>query len=745
MGSRQGLLRRHHRGIRKSFPDDQDAVALGNQLADRLLAAPYDIVVLNELFHADARAQLKLRLADANLPHGVRYPWVRHGFGGEERTPSGNPQPMPWDVTPDWGPFPDIDGNFIGALRSLLDDSGLLIASRLKLQTFELEGRTTDWAFCRYSSTTKIDSACPKGAAAVVVRPPGRRNLVVTFTHLQADYDANEVNSAVRRDQIAQLMWLARGVGEAAQSSDVLVMGDLNIRGEVPADDAGAHTSEWIDAFGPDGQLSQFGPDGWQEGACGPAGSGGVPAPGHFDSQPSHPGALETTGDEQRLDYILAGHLRPRGASDRTIGVQHLMIATNLHDGLISPETPIGLSPVDLAAPRGEVPLSDHFGLNAIVGDAGEASSPRVAKDCTPVLAPGSGAADFSHTFYEVGHGNLRWAWLEPGAYRIAVSQNIGNPIPPVDLEVFDPTDMSASLVDVMPPGPTPLDSRMGTRFPAVNHPLLVRLHGRAEVVNDIGISVRLILGATSDDAVPISPWMPTAAMAWPTPQQGGDADRARWFEVLLKNPEPGIDQTIEFVAVDAHDVGLPVRFELYPHTSIQTPAAGLPQPAVTLSPGVKHVVSGTSDSDRRFLVRALPNRSMQDDETVIEVRSDLCFLLGAGFTALDETGPDWSGADEIDWSVKSDLQASAVTGSNSDVDTGESQNMTGRIAFRDHVDVIITEDGGLAGNEKAVFSLPGRTPVDQKDMHRAKLPDDVKDGEYGVIFTWTRRLRNDR
>lgn len=730
-------------GIVNLFMTDEDAVALGDQLANRLLAAPYDIVVLNELFHADARAQVRRRLTDPNLADGVRYPWVRHGFGAEERTPPGNPQPMPWDVTPDWGLFPDIDGNAIGALRSLLDDSGLFIASRLKLEDFILEGRTTDWAFCRYSSAAGIDAACPKGAAAVVVRPPDRRNLVVAFTHMQADYGADDSHPHVRRDQIEQLMWLARGVGDAASSTDVLVMGDLNIRGEVPASDAGAHSPEWMDAFGPAGQLSQFGPDGWLDGACGPADSAGVPAPGHFDPQPTHPGGLDATGDEERLDYIVAGHLAPRGASDRTIGVQHLMIGTNLHDGLIFPETPIGLSPVDLTAPRGMAPLSDHFGVNAIVGDHREASSPRSAINCTPVLGSGSSSAQESRSFDNVGHGNLRWVWLEPGAYRIVVSQNIGHPIPPVDLEVYDPTDLSASLVDVMPPAPTPVDLREGIRFPAVNHPLLVRFHGRVKTVNEIGITVRLILGATPDDAVPLSPWMPTAAMAWPTPQQGGDADRARWFEVLLKNPDPGTEQTIELIAVDAAGATLPVRFETFPKTSIQTPAADLQTPHVVLSPGEEHVVTGTADSHRRFLVRALPDVSVQDVETVVEVRSDLCFLEGAGFIALDETGADWSGADEISWSVKSDLQTVALTGSEDDVDTGESYAMVGRVAFREHVHVAITEDGGLAGDEKASFSLPGGTPADQLDMHRATLPDDVKDGEYGLVFSWTRTLRN--
>ena len=91
-------------GFVNLFLTDEDAVALGNKLADRLLAAPYDIVVLNELFHADARAQVARRLTDAGLPDGVRYPWVRHGFGAEERTPPGNPQPMPWDMTPTGSP-----------------------------------------------------------------------------------------------------------------------------------------------------------------------------------------------------------------------------------------------------------------------------------------------------------------------------------------------------------------------------------------------------------------------------------------------------------------------------------------------------------------------------------------------------------------------------------------------------------------------------------------------------------------
>ena len=169
-------------GLVNLFLTDEDAVVMGERIADRLLAAPYDIVVLNEMFHADARSALKRRLTDPNLPDGVRYPWIRHGFGAEERTPPDNPQPMPWDVTPSFGPFPDLDGDAVGLLRALLDDSGLLVASRLPLREFTLGGRTTDWAFARYSASAGIDALCPKGAAAVVVQRPGGRDVTVAFT-----------------------------------------------------------------------------------------------------------------------------------------------------------------------------------------------------------------------------------------------------------------------------------------------------------------------------------------------------------------------------------------------------------------------------------------------------------------------------------------------------------------------------------------------------------------------------------
>jgi hypothetical protein len=731
-------------GLVNLFLSDADATVMGRRVARRLLQSPYDLVVLNEIFHADARDSLVAALSDPSLPAGVRYPWILTGFGAEERTPaSGNPYPMPWDVTPDLGPFSDLDGLAVGALRSLLDDSGLLVASRLPLRQFTLGGQPTTWGFARYSATAGIDALAPKGAASVVLDIPGGTSVVVAFTHLQADYDEDTVHSAVRAAQLEQLVWLARGVGSATNTRHVLVMGDLNIRGEVPPDSPGEHQSEYDSVFAPSGMLGRLGPDGWRTGACAPA-VGGDPEPGRFDLGVSHPGS------QQRLDYVVVGRFDGYDPLLRSLAVQHLMLADNLHDGELAPDSPIGLGPSGLRAPRGHVLLSDHIGLNAVIGEVGAHATPALAAAATPPSGTTGVPPETMTVFDGVPEGDLRWLLLEPGAYRISAGGD--GLTEPVDVEVYRPTDLAAALADVMPPDPSPVDVRMGARYPAVDHPLLVRLHARNPGVDRLWTRVRRIIGATPDDAVPLRPWTPTAPTPWPTPAQGGRPDKARWFEVVLDPPSPAVEQSVSIhvrgaATPDGEGPPLGAHVDVYLRTTIGTPEAALGAPDATLASGVDQLtVTGTDDHDRRFLIKVVPDDPQAD--AVIELRSNLCFLLGASFVALDETGIDWSGEDEIRWRLTSDLHppGTVLGGYEGDVDTGEAYDMPtgGALAFSTAVTVTLSEDAGLAPTESATLTLlPDPGTVDKPARVTATLPDDVRDGTYGVDYLWTRVLRN--
>lgn len=725
-------------GVVNLFMPSEEAIQFGHVLAARLLASPYDIVVLNELFHADARETLTAALTSPALPNGVRYPWVRNNFGETERTPSGNPQPGLFDILPDFGAFPGILEAGITALRYLLDDSGLYIASRLPLERFQLDGTLTDWAFARYSSARGIDAIAPKGAAAVVVKQANGRRAAVTFTHMQAD-DGSDTYWDTRRRQFAQLRWLALGTAKAAGASDIVVMGDLNVHGEVDPK-TGAHHGEYEEVFGPTGSMTtHIGPDGWRHGSWAPAPTG-VPAPGLFDPAHSYRGMYGVVGDEQRLDYIIAGSVP--GASDFKPCVSHLMIGANLDDGQLAPETPIGLGPVDLAAPRGFAHLSDHLAVNAIIGTQAPAATPRSAL----AMTPGPGPETFAHEFLNVEHGELRWAFLEPGAYRLSIHENMGKVPAPIDLEVFDPRDLGASLVSALAEEPTGADQKLGIRYPATDFPLLVRTHARIPGHEQIDLRVRRIFGAKPSDAIPLHPWMPTAPMPWPTPAQGGRPDRARWFEVGLKSPEPGTAQTIRFGARMASGTQLTQTFEIFAGTTIHTPESQLTRPSATLIAGDHITITGTQDHELRFLVRTTPAPGFEDVDTIVDVESDLRFLLGAAGYAFDETGTDWMGDDEIIWDLTTDLAPTvpSFTGQDPDVNTGETFTMVqGRLAFRNEIHVTIREDGGAAGDETARFVLPGNSPPDADVSHVATLPDDVRDGRYGVLFRWTRRLAN--
>lgn len=726
---------------------DSDAAQLGRRVAERVLEAPYDVVVLNELFHADARSALIDKLTDSNLPDGVVYPWVRTGFGPEERTPAaGNPHPSRLDDISENVPASGVvTSEAIGVLRSLLDDSGLLVASRLPLQAFTLDGVQTDWAFTRYSESSPPDSLAPKGAGAVVVQAPGYAATVVAFTHLQAEYHdsvwrtvqgyleaahGQASYAGIRQSQLEQLVWLARGVGDVSGTQNVVVLGDLNIRGEDALRDPN-DGSEYHTVFSPTGVLGQLGEDGWRDGACGPY---EPPGDDWFDPSISYP------EDQQRLDYIVAGRLDSRrGRTDLPLAIQHLLIARNLDEDAasVSSTSPIGLDPSDLAAPRGHVQLSDHVGVNAVIGGGAGASAPRYALKVPP--------GPDSIVFNDVPHGELRWLALGQGAYRISAVD--------LDLEVYEATNVAVALANAARKDASAGELRAGVRYPAVDHPLLVRLHHTDPGRTQISTTVRKIEGATPDDAVPIRPSMPTPPTPWPQAAQG-HIERGRWFELVLDSPSPGAEQIISIdVRSKTDDPGGAATVEIFPGTSIDTPPNDFGQPAARLStrsasdpPSASnsYVVSGTGDRDLSFLVTVIPHPNVETFDAVVELSSNLRLLLSSSFTAIDETGIDASGADEIRWTIRSDLLPPggvALSGYEDDVDTGESYAMSlpAPEAFVDHVEIKLTEEAGAASAESANFVVSKEDPADVRMHQTHVLPDDIKDGMYAVDYTIAR------
>ena len=108
----------------------------------------------------------------------------------------------------------------------------------------------------------------------------------------------------------------------------------------------------------------------------------------------------------------------------------------------------------------------------------------------------------------------------------------------------------------------------------------------------------------------------------------------------------------------------------------------------------------------------------------------------------------DWTGEDQINWRLVSDLHpaGTSLSGYEDDVDTGEAYDMpTGvPLAFSASVTVTLSEDAGLAATESATLTLlPNPDAIDQVTRVTATLPDDLRDGTYGVEYTWSRVLRH--
>jgi hypothetical protein len=367
-----------------------------HRIADRILATNQDVVVLNEVFHPDARQIFVDRLSGQG-PYDSYISKLRGHAPVEGLTLGDLIQMAGSDLSPILevilGDLPEIVD-----YRAVSADSGLMIFSRyafLPLQGLsvpndaacsdpecEFSGQNGllpllvgNFAFDVFSACDEEDCWASKGVGLVKIMTPGTPSYVA-FTHLQADYpDDGVLVPQTRAQQYATMRDVILGAIPKSElgSAQVYLVGDLNTEGFNRLSPPISSSQEWRDVFDPDSSNPNVA-DGFF--ACGNGISGTPTSPCRFGingermltdawgfQTSTTDFGVSNVDDGMRLDYLL--HSDPTTLAGSTLRgrcMQHAMIAWDLQ--------------ADPDGSGGLTWLSDHLPLRGDFGRANRWCSP---------------------------------------------------------------------------------------------------------------------------------------------------------------------------------------------------------------------------------------------------------------------------------------------------------------------------------------------------------------------------------
>ncbi len=655
-----------------------DSIARAEAVADDLLAiAPTerpDVLALNEVFSEDARSVLINRLK------------------------------------PEWP-------NVIESVHEgdLEEDAGLMVFSQLPFLPLPGGGDRRERF---YSDDAGADSWASKAAVLVQVGLPVERTTLV-FTHLQASYDTEEQSRDVRKNQLAEIRELVAEVLGASPGSwqNVIVAGDLNIRGDVDAT-----SNEWFDVFdNPSDKFGELFADSWIE----------MRPPGvSEDLDPGLTNRNRETQAEQRLDYIC--RLKTMDGTD--------LVAHHMRVGHRDP--------------------SDHYALEALIQVRDDHCQPCSAVDIDaagPIAGTSGAGQPQTSLAYLVqpdiaAEGGRSWVWVRrPGTYTFHHS-------PSLVVEVFAANDISRPLTrldslskSAVPPAVQVVYDEFGRQIDDegstfVNRePMLVSMRTKSGAPGSGVLLVLEHLGDSKATAIALPPHQ-DVLVPFPPNQRLGDDDTA-WFRLrtvktLMGTPRQEsvtVEQPAGSGKIEAQDAaGSGLGSDSGPNT-------------------LTHDFTASAEDEIFIVVR---RDSDADTGQVIRWSTPVSYLrLDKGFTVhvANESGLDWPGEDEPEFEMWMDGEK-LLTTSWDDADTGEDwpgmadkvffeavqRGWTSKsIAFTGALDFTIEDPDDLgAAHGVTSWTIAGLSPNEPPERKRTvavTVFDTISNGLYTVNCTLSR------
>ncbi len=619
--------------------------ANATKISARVKAGGYDVVALNEVFDEDVREKF-LEHLEASFPYHVDY----------------------------------LSGG-----TAVNEDAGLMLFSRLPFRplpddTYRADNQSCEATNCgrvgflEFGSCEGDDCLAEKGVGFVRLRNPETASPVnVAFTHMQASYTPADYPDELEDAQDAAFEFSTRieqqvDIKELLQttlgqsrlhSEPVIVMGDLNIDGDLANPDLGGWPNfnvrnlyEWNQAMTDVGNPNfSFLPlrDGWAYD------NAPVWSTGNFDRGITNISAWGANADGARLDYVLLNE----GESRRCM--QHMTLAHNLRHGGALTETGFGPTGVGMG---GKTDLSDHYGLNADINLESDRCRPVNAQLLTPAegqlkTATGTIGRPGEIDWFKINRAGTYSFDLDGPAgmdYRVYESANMSTPAPNYKHETTD--------VTVGEPRPVHFT---GEQFRISKAPFFIRVwHTDRSKTGSFTLKVLRHDCGTKELACALAPAeRRNVALPASPPLNGADE---RWYEFYTEAVPGGGAQSVRAIASEL-DPAAAGYFELEllkagdPDTSVGVDGSQEPDPAPE-TPGteVLSVQQDEGGAQKYYLVvRRIPAspppyppaaRSFQ-----VRWETNLTFVFGAGqggaqslqVRCLEENdGLDLDGDDEV-------------------------------------------------------------------------------------------------
>ena len=550
-------------------------------------------------------------------------------------------------------------------------DSGLLLMSRIPFATmpanmfpFPSIPRSGNAAFFRYNDSAGADALACKGVG--IVQLQSHLGLItLAFSHLQASYeDTEDMHRDVREKQMAAIEGVLKLLMGADTTSwpATIVMGDLNIRG-----DPQAKSDEWNTTFsvGASAWATDF-LDGWRSFMRPPGAS--LEIDSGFTNNDLESGLLS------RLDYQIFN--RP----ERVLEPQHMF--TRL---------------------RG---LSDHWALESVVHVKTPHCTPSDAIQIGPVSPTGW---VFVHVELKL-EGSYQWIVVrDPGTYSIFVrreveailysADDLSDPLRPIDESDLR---LMAHAIRLQEAEQHRLGPKGVQYAPAGPFFILIRSNPRGLTGVYTGISKIGVLrhrGASAAKAIFLHPWDEPTDPELPEVTLG-DKDTC-WFRAAIGRAHSHAPHTSHFFLQNASAGS--AAFDLLDNNFQRLGS-----------------VTQAGDSDLAFTIPGpetvylnLRRDNLKQNAFKVSWQGGLTYMRDdkskrpIALRAIDETGLDWPGADEIRLKLFVDNQIGPFFEIYwDDADTGEALPLQGQFAefaFVNSVVVEVDEEGDISASSPGV------------------------------------------
>jgi len=404
---------------------EQDDIERSADIAERIIASGYDVIILNEVFDDDAR-EVFVRHLNSTYPYYVKKSGDLDDVTEILNIDSGLMlfSKFPFAELPNGDPYCRGDNDDVIAPRH---------------DRIDYRERV---AYVEYDRGIGFDAYADKGVGFVRIQHPSGRIFNVAFTHMQAgkdtlaemthyllmggwatsliesitgDIGAPNIDQRINNIQTSQLQQIqnliecqlgsADNPDSMFNQQDVLLLGDLNIV---------RNSEAWRNHFNTTGSFfTDHLHDTWA-----------------YETSPEDPGFTSSTPNPRvTFDYIF----RNWPAQERQLGINHLTLGYNLRDREPFKERGMGMA--------GSFDLSDHMGVNAEFNLKAPHCCAENARE------PMYGPYMINHTGVFNGSisspSGMQWVKLtEQGTYSLALVSDDGR----LKLRAYDPSDLSTPL-----------------------------------------------------------------------------------------------------------------------------------------------------------------------------------------------------------------------------------------------------------------------------------------------------------